>query len=196
MGFLDLFKYDTIDSKNVAVNSIQRRKNTALSDNLTKNQKEIEIENINRELQSIENDLDAAYMHIGRRFMEKVDITNDFCGLEIQDILRVMQPKAARKKELEKQIAIIEKEVREINFLRDKEQAELEYQDEKTKLDKALNMDILTRQEYEQRLYAARRKADNFEEIRRINQQFEIQLISAEERDEKIRKLLAYSSET
>lgn len=190
MGFLDFLKYDTIDSTNAVGNSIQRRKNTAISDNYTKNQKETEIETINRELQSIDNDLDAAYMQIGRRFMEKAAKTQDFCGLEIQDILRIMQPKAARKKELEKRIAMIEKEVREINFLRDKEQAELEFQDEKAKLDKALSMDILNQREYEQRLNAARRKADNFEEIRRINQQYEIKLISAEERDAKIRKLL------
>lgn len=190
MGFLDFLKYDTIDSTNAVGNSVQRRKNTAISDNYTKNQKETEIETINRELQSIDNDLDAAYMQIGRRFMEKAAKTQDLCGLEIQDILRIMQPKAARKKELEKRIAMIEKEVREINFLRDKEQAELEFQDEKAKLDKALSMDILNQREYEQRLNAARRKADNFEEIRRINQQYEIKLISAEERDAKIRKLL------
>lgn len=190
MGFLDLFKYDTVDSVNPVDNSVQRRKNPGFSDDFTKNQKESEIENINRELQSIENDLDAAYMQIGRRFMEKAARTKDLCGLEIRDILRVMQPKATRKAELEKQIAMIEKEIREINFLRDKEQAELEYQDEKAKLDKALHMDILTQQEYEQRLSAAKKKADNFEEIRRINQQFEMKLISAEERDMKIKKLL------
>lgn len=187
MAVLDLFKYKTVD--NVGESSMERRETASTSDNYTKSQKEAEITNLKKEIQTVENDLDAAYIQIGRRFIEKAEITKDYCGLEIDDILRVMQPKIEKKKELDKQLVMIEKSIREIDILREKEKADLEFKDEKSKLDKALAMDVLTKQEYEQRLSVAKKKAYNFEEIRRVNQQFDMKLITAEERDEKIRLL-------
>lgn len=187
MAVLDLFKYKTVD--NMAESGVQRRETAYASDNYMKNQKEIEITNLKREIQTVENDLDAAYIQIGRRFMEKAERTNDYCGLEIADILRVMQPKIERKKELDKQLIVAEKSIREIDILREKEKADLEFQDEKGRLDKALAMGVLTQQEYDQRLSVAKKKAYNFEEIRRVNQQYDMNLITAEERDERIRQL-------
>lgn len=187
MALLDLFKYNTIDD--IGDSGAARRQTAYASDSYTKNQKEAEIADIKKELQTVENELDAAYMQVGRKFMERAEKTNDLCGLEIDDILRFMRPKLEKKHELENRLIQTEKGIREINLLREKEKAELEYQDEKNKLDKALAMDVLTQQEYEQRISAARRKADNFEEIRRVNQQFDMKLITAEQRDERIKQL-------
>ena len=155
----------------------------------TKNKKIEKIGELKKELQAIENDLNAAYVQIGRRFVERAVKTQDFCGLEIQDVLRVMESKAKRKREIASRIASIEKEMREVEFLREKEEAYLEYKEEKDKLDKALAMEVLTQQEYDQRLKVAKRKSDNFEEIRRVKQQYDMELITAEERDEKIKEL-------
>ena len=187
MAFLDLFKCNTID--NIGESGVERRETAYASDNFTKNQKESEITNLKKELQTVENELDAAYVQVGRKFMERVERTNDLCGLEIDDILRVMRPKLEQKKELEKQLVQLEKGIREISLLREREKAEIEYQDEKSKLDKALAMDVLTRQEYEHRLSIVRKKADNFEEIRRVNQQFDMKLITEEERAARIKQL-------
>lgn len=187
MAVLDIFKYKTVD--NVGEGGVQRRETSYASDNYMKLQKETEITNLKREIQTVENDLDAAYIQIGRRFMEKAERTNDYCGLEIQDILRVMQPKIERKRELDRQLVMTEKSIREIDILREKEKADLEFQDEKSKLDKALAMDVLTQQEYDQRLNVAKKKAYNFEEIRRVNQQFDMKLITEKERDERIKLL-------
>ena len=191
MGFLDLFKYDTYDSikSKPGMNAIQRRQQATFSDNFTKSQREAEIGTLKQELQSIENDLDAAYGQIGRRFMEKADREEDYFGVDIRDILRVMEPKLEKKKEIERQLASIEKEMREIHFLREKEEAALIYQDEKARLDKALAMDVLNKEEYEEMLRIAQKKADNFEEIRRVKQQFDLSLITAEERDARIEAL-------
>lgn len=188
MAFLDSFNYDTIENSGTQ-NSAQRRKYAAASDNYVKQEKEMRLTNLKKELQTIDNDLDAAYMQIGRRFMERARKTNDLCGLEIKDILHMMSPKMEKKKELEKQILAIKKGILEMDFLREKEKAELEYQEEKTKLDNALEMDILTRQEYEERLNVARKKAYNFDEIRRIKQQYDMGLISLDEKNEKIKQL-------
>lgn len=61
---------------------------------------------------------------------------------------------------------------------------------EKAKLDKALGMDLLTQEEYDEKLAAARKKVDNFEAVRRIEQQAEMGLITAEEKAQKINQLL------
>lgn len=170
-------------------NSVNRRNNQDAIDYQMKNKKRAEIDNLNKEKQAIENDLDAGYIQIGKRFMEMVASTKDLCGLEIQDVLRVMQPKMLRRQEIDKQIALIEKEIHEIEYLREKEFADLAYQEEKEKLDKALTMEVLTQKEYEEKLRSAKKKADNFDEIRRVNQQYDMNLISKEERENKIREL-------
>lgn len=129
-------------------------------------------------------------MQIGRRYMERVAQTHDYGGLDVQDILRVMQPKLAKKEELQHQIAMLEKEVSEQKLLREKEMVEMQYQDEKAKLDKAHTMGVLTDSEYIERVRQARKRADCFDEIRRINQQYDMNLISAADRDFMISTLL------
>ena len=74
-----------------------------------------------------------------------------------------------------------EKRVKDIDILRAKERAEHEFYNEKNVLDRALAMDVLTQEEYSKRLAVARKKLDNFEEIRRVRSQLEMGLISREE---------------
>ena len=71
-----------------------------------------------------------------------------------------------------------------------KEAAEAEFQQEKTKLDRALAMELLSQDEYDVKLASARKKVDNFEAIRKVEQQFEMDLMSREERDAKIAALM------
>lgn len=185
MGMLDWLK----DSKNT-MSAIGGTVQKAVSDGYTKSQKESEIQKCQREITSINSDLDAAYAQIGRRFMERANRTHDMCGLDIRDVIRYMEPKEAKKAQLEQRIAELEKEKRETSVLREKEQAEAEYRAEKAKLDKALAMDVLRQSEYDERLAVARRRADNFDEIRRIDQQYDMKLISRQEHDDRIRYLL------
>ena len=73
--------------------------------------------------------------------------------------------------------------------LRDKARAEEEFQEEKTKFDRALAMDVISQDEYNFKISIARKKVDNFEEIRKIEQQFDMGIITKEEKNAKIAAL-------
>ena len=93
------------------------------------------------------------------------------------------------EQELEKEIVALEKKIKDNALLREKKMAEQVYLDEKARLDKALAMDVLSQEEYEAKLAVAKKKYDNFEQIRKVEQQFDMKLISREERDAKIKEL-------
>ena len=137
----------------------------------------------------IEQELDASYAQIGRKFVDYVIQTGDMPAIDVSDILKLMDPKLTQKAELEKQIIELEKKIKNSTVLREKQAAEEEFLAEKARLDKALAMDILSQEEYDQKLAVARKKVDNFEAIRRVEQQYEMKLITKEERDERIQEL-------
>ena len=137
----------------------------------------------------IEQELDASYAQIGRKFVDYVIQTGDMPAIDVSDILKLMDPKLAQKDELEKKIIELEKKIKNSAVLREKQAAEEEFLAEKARLDKALAMDILSQEEYDQKLAVARKKVDNFEAIRRVEQQYEMKLITKEERDERIQEL-------
>ena len=110
-------------------------------------------------------------------------------GINASDLLKLMEPKMTKKKEIEQEIINLEKEINNKSMLREKQQAEEEYLSEKGKLDKALAMDVISQDDYEVKLAIAKKKFDNFEEIRRVQQQFDMNLITREEKEAKIKAL-------
>lgn len=109
---------------------------------------------------------------------------------DVSDFLTIIKQDQAKKKELENQLAEVEKRVKQNALIREKTKAEEAFEQEKGVLDKALAMEILSKEEYEQKLNIARKKVENFEEIKKIEQQFEMGIITKEEKDEKINALL------
>ena len=105
---------------------------------------------------------------------------------DVSDFLTIIKQDQAKKKELENQLAEVEKRAKQNTLLREKTKAE----EEKGVLDKALAMEIISKEEYEQKLNIARKKVENFEEIKKIEQQFEMGIITKEEKDEKINAIL------
>ena len=152
-------------------------------------QDQSELASLKMQVNVIEQGLDAAYAQIGRKFVDYVIQTGEMPGIDVSDILKLMDPKLTQKDELEKQIIELEKKIKNNAILRDKQAAEEEFLAEKNRLDKALAMDILSQEEYDQKLAVARKKVDNFEALRRIEQQYEMKLITKEERDAKIKEL-------
>lgn len=152
-------------------------------------QDQSELAALKMQVNVIEQELDASYAQIGRKFVDHVIQTGDMPGIDVSDILKLMDPKLTQKAELEKQIIELEKKIKNGAVLREKQAAEEEFLAEKARLDKALAMDILSQEEYDQKLAVARKKVDNFEAIRRVEQQYEMKLITKEERDAKIQEL-------
>ena len=109
---------------------------------------------------------------------------------DVSDFLTIIRQDQAKKKELEDQLAEVEKRAKQNALLREKTKAEESFEQEKGVLDKALAMEIISKEEYEQKLNIARKKVEKFEEIKKIEQQFEMGIITKEEKDEKINALL------
>ncbi len=148
-----------------------------------------ELVQLKSQLNVINQELDAFYIQIGKRYIDYVLETGEMPGIDASDLLKLIDPKMVEKEEVEQKIIELEKEIKEKSVLRDKQQAEKDYLTEKSKLDKALSMDIISQDDYEIRLAIARKKYDNFEEIRRIQQQADIGLITNVEKDAKIKEL-------
>ena len=109
---------------------------------------------------------------------------------DVSDFLTIIKQDQAKKKEQENQLAEVEKRAKQNTLLREKTKAEESFEQEKGVLDKALAMEIISKEEYEQKLNIARKKVENFEEIKKIEQQFEMGIITKEEKDEKINAIL------
>ena len=109
---------------------------------------------------------------------------------DVSDFLTIIKQDQAKKKELENQLAEVEKRAKQNTLFREKTKAEESFEQEKGVLDKALAMEIISNEEYEQKLNIAKKKVENFEEIKKIEQQFEMGIITKEEKDEKINAIL------
>ena len=148
-----------------------------------------ELNNIKMQINVIEQELDAAYVQIGKRYVDYVVKTGDMGNVDMADLLKLLDPKLSRKQELQEQLVELEKRMKQNALLRDKGKAQEEFEEEKTKLDRALAMDVITQDEYNFKISIAKKKVDNFEEIRRVEQQFDMGIITKEEKEAKIEAL-------
>ena len=80
---------------------------------------------------------------------------------DVSDFLTIIKQDQAKKKELENQLAEVEKRAKQNTLLREKTKAEESFEQEKGVLDKALAMEIISKEEYEQKLNIARKKVEN-----------------------------------
>lgn len=149
-----------------------------------------ELGALKRQVKVIDQDIEAGYLQIGRRYTEYVIQSGDMPGIDVTDILKMIEPKMEQRAAYEKQIIEMEKKIKNNAVIREKQEAEEAYLKEKEKLDRALAMDVMSQSEYESKLTMARARVDHFEDIRRIEQQYEMKVISKEERDYKIQSLL------
>lgn len=185
MGFFDkaLKTVQSVgDSLVASATDIGSTAGTAVQDNT-------ELNNIKMQINVIEQELDAAYVQIGKRYVDYVVKTGDMGNVDMADLLKLLDPKLSRKQELEEQLVELEKRMKQNALLRDKGKAQEEFEEEKTKLDRALAMDVITQDEYNFKISIAKKKVDNFEEIRRVEQQFDMGIITKEEKEAKIEAL-------
>lgn len=143
-------------------------------------QEQSELTGLKMQVNVIEEELNVAYAQIGRKYVAYVIETQEMPQIDVLDTLRMAESKLERRKELEEQIVELEKRIKQKKLLREKEQAEEAFRNEKQKLDRALSMEILTQDEYNKKLAIAQKKVDNFEEIRRTEQQFDMGIITRE----------------
>ncbi len=152
-------------------------------------QDQSELAALKMQVNVIEQELDSSFVQIGRRYVDYVVASGEMPGIDVSDILKLIEPKMEQKQELEKEVIALEKKIKDNAVLREKQAAEQVYLNEKAKLDKALAMDIISQDEYDAKLSSAKKKYDNFELIRKVEQQYDLKLISKEERDSKLKDL-------
>ena len=152
-------------------------------------QDQSELTSLKMQVNVIEQELDASYVQIGRKYVDYVLASGEMPGIDVSDILKLMDPKLEQKQKLEQEIIELEKKIKNSGVLREKQAVEEAFLAEKAKLDKALAMDILSQEDYDAKLAVAKKKVDNFEAIRKVEQQYDMKLISKEERDAKIAEL-------
>ncbi len=173
-------------AKNVAADKVGDVASTVA----TVAKEQTELATLKAEINVIDKELDASYSMVGKKYVEYVIATQEMPGIDVSDILKWIDPKVSRKLELEEQIVVVEKRNKEQKLLREKQQAEQDYLDEKLKLDKALAMDIIDQEIYNSKLQVHKKKLDNFETIRKLELQVDMGIISEEEKNAQIDKIL------
>ncbi|WP_298483250.1 hypothetical protein [uncultured Ruminococcus sp.] len=152
-------------------------------------QEQAELVSLRSQVNVINQELESAYTQIGRKFVNYVVESGEMPGIDVSDILKMIDPKMTKKQDLEQKIIQLEKEIKQKDIVREKAAAEEEFLAQKQKLDKALGMDLLSQEEYDEKIAVARKRVDNFEAIRRVEQQAEMGLITEQEKNDKIIEL-------
>ena len=124
-------------------------------------QDQSELAALKMQVNVIEQELNASYIQIGRKYVDYVIATGEMPGIDVSDVLKLIDPKLTQKEDLEQQIIVLEKKIKDNAILREKQAAEAEYLQEKGRLDKALAMEIVSQDEYDIKLAIAKKKLDN-----------------------------------
>ncbi|WP_368645519.1 hypothetical protein AB4027_00165 [Alkalibacterium putridalgicola] len=182
MAFLNDFK--------VMTNSVTKSATNLMNSVSTEVKEQENKARINRERGVIDTEIDAAYTQIGRKYVEYYIQNQESTGLDVFDLLKMLKPKLARKEELDAEFIEIEKRLKDVALLQEKNKLESEFTVEKEKFDRALAMDVITQEEYDQKIKQYRKRIELFDEIKNIEQQFDFGIITAEEKEIKINSLL------
>ena len=186
---MDMFEKATKAVKNAGESVIDSAKNIGSSIySSTKEQRELAGLKVQKSV--IERKLQDSYAQIGKRYVEYTANSNADTAFDVSDILDEMQPNLDKLAEIEELTAEKEVNIKKGEEERLRKKAQDEYDSEKAKLDKALEMDIISQEEYSEKMLVVQRKLDNYDQIRKIELQLQMGIITREEYHEKINNLL------
>ena len=182
MGFIE-------ELMNATIESLSKAATNAFSTVVISSQDNTKLNLIKTELIEINAELDAIYSLIGKRYVEYVSETDEMPGIDVKDLLKLMEPVLEKKNEFEAQLIEIEKKIKDQVITQEKERFENEFKSQKDTLDKAKEMDIISEDDYEEKLKQYTKKRNNFQAIRNVKKQYEFGIISYEELQMKLREL-------
>ena len=184
---MDMFEKAAKAAKEVGDNVIHSAKNLGESlYNLTKEQSELASLNIQKSV--VEKRLESSYAEIGKRYVEYVEKCDGGDAFDVSDVLENIEPELEKLADIKLQIDKKETTIREENEQKARKKAEDEFNAVKQKLDKAFALDILTAQEYNDKLEAAQKRLDNYDLLKKVEMQLSMGIISKAEYDEKVKK--------
>lgn len=175
---MDMFEKATKVAKNLGSNIY----------NTTKDQSELASLNVQKSL--VEKKLHDSYAIIGERYVDYVSKCDTGVVFNVDDVLELIQPELEKLSNIKAQILEKNEQIKSASEEKAYKKAEEEFANEKARLDKALAMDIITTAEYYTKLDIAQMKLNNYDLIKKIDAQYEMGIITKEEHDEKINRLL------
>lgn len=156
--------------------------------NVTKEQ--TELANLKIQKAAIEKKLESQYAEIGKRYVAYIADSFRTTPFDVSDILDAINPDLEKVSEITEQISQKDQQVRQHSIEKDRKKALDQFESEKRKLDKARDLDVITYEEYEEKLAKAQKKFDNFEMLKKIQMQYEMDIITKEEYEDKVRNVL------
>ena len=185
MGFLNKLKTQA----NTIGSSVAQSAAKLTGDTVTSAKENAKLLAINNEINSLNGELLSAYQEIGKKYVKYLVAGGEAIEFGAQEILGHVDVKLDKINVLNNELIEIEKELGNQLLIQEKALYITEFEDIKEKLDKALKLDLIDKNEYESKLAKAGKKVDNFDAIRRIEKQYEIDLITEEEKNKKLEEL-------
>ena len=186
---MDMFEKATKVAKNVGENVVSSAKNIGTSlYSSTKDQSELAGLKVQKSV--LEKGLADSYAEIGRRYVAYIEQCDGGMSFDVEEILETMRPDLEKLNEVKQQIAEKEQQIKQCNEEKAQKKAQDEFEAEKNKLDEALAMDIITVEEHAEKLEAAQRKLDNYDQLRKVQMQLQMGIITKAEHEEKVKRIL------
>lgn len=149
-----------------------------------------ELAGLNVQAAVVEKKLNSYYAEIGKRYVEYISNCENEEAFNVDDIMENISPELDKLVDIKVSVEQKKEQIRQNNLERDKKKAKEEFDNIKRKLDKAIEMDIISADEYDEKLAAAQRKFENFDLLRKLEQQYKMDIITKEELDEKVKVIL------
>ena len=137
-----------------------------------------ELANLKIQKAAIEKKLESQYAEIGKRYVAYIADSFRTTPFDVSDILDAINPDLERIADIVEQVEQKERQFRQHSIEKDRKRAVEQFENEKRKLDKAKDLDIITDLEYEEKLEKARKRFDNFEMLKKVQMQFEMDIIT------------------
>lgn len=186
---MDMFEKATKVVKEVGENVIDSARSLGTSIYST-SKEQSELAGIKVQKSVVEKKLQEYYAEIGKRYVDYMGHTDASEAFDVSDVVEAMQPELDKLAEIEAALEEKELNAKKMEEERRQKRAQDEFHEKKARLDKALSMDIISQEEYDNKLAAAQKKLDNYEQLRKIDIQLQMGIISQEEHSEKISQLL------
>lgn len=186
---MDLFNKASKAAKSMGDNVMSSAKN--MGNTIYSSTKEqSELAGLNIQASVLERKLESHYAEIGKRYVEYINKCETESVFNVDDIIEQISPDVEKLMDIRDQISEKEEHIRQGNLEREKKKAQDEFDAVKKRLDKALEMDIISDVEYEIKLSNAQKKLDNYEQLHKIRLQYQMDIITKEEYDEKVNELI------
>lgn len=156
--------------------------------NVTKEQ--TDLANLRLKRNSMEKKLQSLYVSIGKAYVEMKAQDEEGKTDELAVLYQEYVDTLAELKEVKEQIIVFENRSTQNSIEKNRKKAEAKFEADKEKLERALALEVITVEEYQEKLSDARKKLDCFDEISRIELQLEMDIIDKAEYDEKIARIL------